>query len=458
MFIGREYELGRLNQLYRETGFRYAVVYGRRGVGKTALINEFSRDKDVIYFMGMDSSRQQNVDNLFRSVLAYVGNARRPQPFSDVGDGLKLIFSLAREKRIAFVIDGITYAAKTFPGLFEQLKQLMDENRGHSQLFLILCSSSRIFADRHLLGKRSLIYGYEDLRLLVPPFDFEETRKYIRKFNDVDLACIYGVTGGVVRYLEKIDTSLSVEANIKRCFLHASGALYGEAEYFLRQEIREPGVYNAILAAVAGGCTRLSEIAQEIGEETSATATYMRSLIAAGLIRKEFPCGEENSRRTLYRIDDELMAFWYRFIPTRINWIQQGYADGVFRDMLPEFHMYMGEVFEKICIQYIRRLQKAGRVKTACTEIGRWWGPHPETREEVSIGIMGTDKKEWALFGTCRWTEEKADVNVLSDLERESGIFNYPNKEFFLFAKKGFTRRCMERANAMGNVTLVAFV
>lgn len=458
MFIGREYELGKLNELYRSTGFRYAVIYGRRGVGKTALINEFSRDKEVIYFMGMDSSRQQNVDNLFRSVLAYVGDSRRPRPFTDVEDGLKLIFSLARKKRIAFVIDGVTYAAKTFPRLFELLKRLMDENREESQLFLILCSSSRIFAERHLLGRRSLICGYEDISLLIPPFDFEETRKYIRKFSDVDLACIYGVTGGVVRYLEKIDGNLSVEANIKRCFLHPSGSLYGEAEYFLRQEIREPGVYNAILSAVAGGCARLSEISQEIGEETSATATYMRSLIAAGLIRKEFPCGESNSRRTLYRIDDELMAFWYRFIPDRINWIHQGYADGVFRDMLPEFHIYMEEVFEKICIQYIRRMQKAGRVKTICTEIGRWWGPHPETKEELYIDIMGTDGKDSALFGSCRWTEEKADSDVILELERKSGIFSYSRKEFFLFAKRGFTRRCIERANAMGNVSLVAFV
>lgn len=458
MFIGREHEIETLNGLYHSEGFQYAVIYGRRGVGKTALINEFSKGKPVIYFMGMDSSRQQNVDNLYRSVLAYVGDERRPSPFNGLEDGLNLIFQLAEEKRIVFVVDGVSYAAKAFGDLFPTLRRLIDENREKSRLMLILCSSSMIFAEKQLFGSRSVLRDCEAARILVPPFDFEETGKLFRKFNDVDLACIYGVTGGVAEYLEKIDENLSVEANIKKCFLHSGGILYGAADSFLRQEVREPGVYNAILSAVAGGCTRLSEIASEIGEETSATATYMRSLIAAGLIRKEFPCGETGSRRTFYRITDELMAFWYRFIPTRLNWIQQGYTDGVYGDMLPEFQHYMEEVFEKICIQYIRRLQKAGRVKTACGEIGRWWGPHPETKEETVIPIMGTDGKSCALFGDCRWTEEKVDVDVLKELEEKSRIFAYPEKEYFMFAKKGFTRRCIDRANAMGAVTLVAFV
>ena len=71
MFIGRERELATLNRLYGSDKFEFAVIYGRRRVGKTALINEFVRDKNAIYFMGVESNAKQNLDNFSKSIFEY---------------------------------------------------------------------------------------------------------------------------------------------------------------------------------------------------------------------------------------------------------------------------------------------------------------------------------------------------------------------------------------------------
>ena len=71
MFIGRERELQTLERLFYSDHFEFAVIYGRRRVGKTALISRFIQDKDAIYFMGVESSEKQNLENFSRCIMEY---------------------------------------------------------------------------------------------------------------------------------------------------------------------------------------------------------------------------------------------------------------------------------------------------------------------------------------------------------------------------------------------------
>jgi hypothetical protein len=116
----------------------------------------------------------------------------------------------------------------------------------------------------------------------------------------------------------------------------------------------------------------------------------------------------------------------------------------------------MGGVFEDICKQYLWKLLIDGKCAVNFTDIGRWWGTNPKTKSQEEIDIMGSDKDS-ALFGECKWTNEKVDLGVLETLVERSTLFHYKKTHFYIFAKTGFTKGCIDKANEMGNVTLVTY-
>lgn len=234
-------------------------------------------------------------------------------------------------------------------------------------------------------------------------------------------------------------------------------SLFEEPENLLKQEVREPALYNAIITAVATGASRMSEISAKVGEDTSVCATYLKNLMALGLVQKEMPYGEKASRKSIYAIDDNMFRFWYRFVPENHSIIGRGAVNLAYKRIEPYLSDYMGKVFEEICKQYLWKLLLSDESPVQFRKLGRWWGTDPSTRSQAEIDIMGEQDKNTALFGECKWTNEKVDVGVLETLIRRSKIFHYNETYLYLFAKKGFTKGCVEAADTMGNVTLVQY-
>ena len=137
--------------------------------------------------------------------------------------------------------------------------------------------------------------------------------------------------------------------------------------------------------------------------------------------------------------------------------IQNNMMDIAYISVEEQLSTYMGAAFEEICIQYLWKLNAAGKSAMTFFEIGRWWGGNPETKEETEIDILAIDRKGSAIFGECKWTNENVDIAILDSLVKRSELFSFGNKHFYLFAKNGFTSGCEEKATVMGNVTLVCY-
>ena len=457
MFVGRKQELAQLQSLYKTDKFQLPVIYGRRRVGKTALINEFSKDKDVIFFTGIESSDKQNLENLSRAIFTYTSGSSNSPVFASFQDALEHVFELAVTRRIILVIDEYPYAAKAHKALGSVLQALIDKYKDSSKLFLILCGSSMSFMEEQVLGYQSPLYGRRTAQFKVQPFSFFESRVYFSRFSDLDMATTYGIVGGTPQYLLQMDDSLSVEENIKTNVLNPSVYLFEEPGNLLKQEVREAAVYNAIISAIASGSTRMSEISGKVGEDSGVCATYIKKLISLGLVRKETPFGEKPSRRTIYSIEDNLFRFWYRFVPSNMALLQNNMVDIAYRSVGSQLSIHMGSVFEEICKQYLWRLNQEGKAAITFTELGRWWGNDPREKSETEIDIMGTDSAGSALFCECKWTNESVDLAVLETLIYRSSLFHHSMKHYYLFSRSGFTEGCFDAANKRGNVKLVSF-
>ena len=456
MFIGRENELNTLNRLYNSDKFEFAVIYGRRRVGKTALINEFVNDKDNIFFTGVETNAKQNLDNFSSCIMEYNTGLATGASFNNFQAALEYVFELAKTKRIVLVIDEYPYVARASKSLASTLQLLIDKNKDTSKLFLILCGSSMSYMEDHVLAYKAPLYGRRTAQFKIKPFEFSEVCRYFKNFSDEDKALAYGIMGGTPQYLIQLDDKLSIEENIKNTHLNPSSSIFEEPNNLLKQEVREPAIYNAVITAIATGSSKMNEISNKIDEDTSVCATYIKNLITLGIVKKESPYGEKSTRKTIYSIEDNMFRFWYRFVPENTSVISRGATDLAYSRIAPELSSYMGSVFEDICKQYLWKLLLEGKCAVSFTELGRWWGANSKTKTQEEIDIMGTDKDS-ALFGECKWTNEKVDLGILETLVERSTLFSYKKTHFYLFAKTGFTKGCIDRANKMGNVTLVTY-
>ncbi|HBJ19049.1 MAG TPA: ATPase [Clostridiales bacterium] len=456
MFIGRERELEMLGRRYHSGKFEFVVIYGRRRVGKTALIDEFAKGKDVIFFTGVESNEKQNLDNLSASIAEYSTGIPTGSSFPTFQAALEHVFALAEERRVVLVMDEYPYVARASGSLASTLQLLIDRNKDTSKLFLILCGSSMSYMEDHVLAYKAPLYGRRTAQLKVEPFDFFEAQRYFSHLSDEDKALAYGIVGGTPQYLGQIDDRLSMEDNIKNLYLNPTSAIFEEPLNLLKQEVREPAIYNAIITAIASGCSKMNEISTKISENTGVCASYIKNLIALGIVKKESPYGEKPGRKTIYSVGDNMFRFWYRFVPENASVISRGAADLAYRRIAPELSAYMGGVFEEICRQYLWRLLLAGECVVNFSDIGRFWGTNPKTHRQEEIDIMGADRGS-VLLCECKWTGEKVDAGVLETLTARSELFHYKETHFYLFSKSGFTKSCEKAAAERGNVTLISY-
>ena len=457
MFIGRERELNTLDNLYKSNKFEFAVIYGRRRVGKTALINKFIGDKKAIYFMGVESNAKQNLENLSKSIIELTSEIEMEASFPTFQTAIEYVFKLAEKERIILAIDEYPYVARSSKSLASTLQLLIDKYKDTSLLMLILCGSSMSYMEDHVLAYKAPLYGRRTAQIKLLPFDFEETCVYFKNLSDKDKALIYGIAGGTPQYLLQMSDKLSIEDNIKNTYLNPMSFLYEEPTNLLKQEVREPAIYTAIITAIATGSSRMSEISSKVGEDTNVCTNYIKNLINLGIVQKELPYGEKASRKSVYSIEDNMFRFWYRFVLDNNSLIVRGAADLVYKRIEPKLPDYMGKVFEEICKQYLWKQLLSGNCPVEFKSLGRWWGNDPKEKTQEEIDIMGEQDKNTALFAECKWTNEKVDLGVLETLVKRSNLFSYKTKHYYLFSKSGFKKGCIDKANEMGNVNLVSY-
>lgn len=302
MFIGRTPELAELERLYGTGKFQCVIVYGRRRVGKTSLITEFTKDKEAAYFAGQETGANENLESLSRSIFSLSRDFSEASTlFPSFREALESVFSLAENRRVILTIDEYPHLAASYRGISSLLQTLIDKHKDSSKLFLILCGSSLSFMENQVLGYKSPLYGRRTAQFKVLPFNFDETLEYFahesHEFSPQDAAVLYGVTGGIPLYVSLMDKDLSVADNIMLHFLSPAGYLFEEPTNLIKQECREPARYNAIIKAIADGASRLSVIAGKTGMETSLCSTYISKLISIGILKKEYPFREERSKK-----------------------------------------------------------------------------------------------------------------------------------------------------------------
>lgn len=456
-FYCREDELRKLNKRYADDKFECIVIYGRRRVGKTALINEFCKDKPTVFFSALNTTGKENLEALSRAIMSFERPDMEIAPeFRSYDAALDELTVLAKNQRVVFVIDEYPYLAKAKPAISAMLQHIIDHKWTESKMYLILCGSSMSFMEGQVLGKESPLYGRRTGQFKIEPLNYKETAVFHSNLSPEDNSLIYGITGGVPHYINKLDVRDSVDEALLDNFFDRSSYLYEEPGNLLKQELREPAIYNAIIKAIADGASRVNEIKTKVGEENSVVAKYLKTLIDLGIVKKETPITEKTGKKTIYLLADNFFRFWYRFVPSNMSAIDSGRISKIYQHSVKQyFPDYMGLIFEKMCQDYL--LYYSEDLPIELSEIGQWWGTDSKKKKQIQIDIVGTpaEGKDY-IIGSCKYRNEKIGMDELDLLREYAAVFGKgTNYHYYIFSKGGFTEGLLQ-AQECGEVRLVS--
>jgi AAA+ ATPase superfamily predicted ATPase len=437
-FINRENEIKSLKEFWQERKPQFIIIYGKRRVGKTAIIKEFIKNKKAIYFLAKRVSEKDNLKTLAEVIGRGFGdNFLIKKGF----DNWSELFSYLKErvkKRTILVIDEFPYLVEANKGVSSEFQAGWDEYLKDLPIFLILCGSSIAMMESETLSYKAPLYGRRTGQIFVKPLSFKEAREFLKNKSFEKALEFYSLAGGIPAYLLEISPFSSLIEAIKKKIFPPKSLLYQEIDFILKEELREPRTYFSILKAIAFSKTKFSEIINETGLDKSALHNYLFVLEDLHLIEKKVPVTEKNplkSRRGLYFLKDQFFKFWFFYVfpyKSELELENQALALKKFKET---FNLLVSQNYEKVAQEIIRKHQ---REIFPFQKIGSWW----DKKEEIDLVALNEETKE-ILFGEVKWQNKKIGQNILKELKRKAEKVDWykgKRKEYFcLFSKSGFT-------------------
>ena len=446
LFIGRVRELEELERRYSQKRSGTCAVYGRRRVGKTAMLREFCKDKPNLFLLAVEGSSSATMKSYWRSMSSFSG--RDVDPPSDMYDVVDFLKGIKADGKIVVVMDELPYLTDAMPESMSILQHFIDLDLPGLDMFLIVCGSS-IGAMMEMVGDSDKpLFGRFIGPMRVEPLPYWECRSFHPHLSEEDCMRIYCIAGGVPLYhiLMQGDT---VEDCIKGAFLGPYSPLREEAMNVIARELvpREPNM--RVLESMASGSTRLKEISERSGLFESSCKKYLDRLIVLGIVEKVVPMGGAKGRVALYRITDGLMRFHFKVLIETTSSVEYGDPDvsySMVRNLIDEFY---GPGFECICRDWVSRNHR-------CRGIGSWWGTVDGEDVDVDIVALASDGvNEYALVGESKFGNKLFGIREYNILTRRvAAMKGLMNVRYVLFSRSGFTED-MYDLEERGNIRLL---
>ena len=210
MFIGRRTELGVLEDTYKKSGFQMTVIYGRRRIGKSRLITEFIEGKKASYYVASQSSIEDNVRKWSAQVIKDLAPDMDGVTFDSLESFFIFIGNLSKKQKIVLALDEIPYMAEADESFLSKFQVAIDTILDKKNIYLIICGSAISFMEKEILSEKSPLFGRRTNQIFLKPFDYLDSAEFVPSYSCEEKAIVYGVTGGVAKYLTLFDDRLSL--------------------------------------------------------------------------------------------------------------------------------------------------------------------------------------------------------------------------------------------------------
>lgn len=461
-FINRVHELETLEKEYSRKESSLVIVYGRRRVGKTSLINRFllNHKNSSLYFLATQESELQNARYFCEQVGAFIKNDLMKNSVADWLTGLKLFSEYKTKERKILVLDEFQYlgiANKAFPSVIQKAWDLFLKD---SNIMLILCGSLVTLMQQQTLDYASPLYGRRTAQIKLKQIPFNHYHEFFPKLSEDELVRFYSVTGGIPKYIETFEESSDIFLSIANNVLNKQSYLYEEPFFLLQNEVTEIGSYFSLIKSISLGNRKLSDISAHLGVKQTNLTKYLKTLSDLDLIEREVPVTEdspEKSKMGLYRVKDNFISFWFQFVYPYRSYLERGETDYVIEEIKEKFiQNYVSYVYEDICREKMWEFASKNLWKFRFNKLGRYWG---NLCGETDIVALDTNGKNMIL-GECKYSNSEKGLALLHDLEEKSAVLlkhtQSKSVSYIIFSKSGFTKGLTDEAKKRNDVTLVS--
>lgn len=470
--INRDEEITKLNDQVNHSESRMGIVYGRRRVGKTFLLDNLWPDQRTFYFLAGKTTPRQNRRELLADINREFDTSVQPEEYENWRDVFRLFLKFAQQKPLIVILDEFQYFLDSNSNQSEvtsNLSAVWDRKTEEANLTLFLCGSE-ISVMKHLNDADQPLHGRIGYFERLSPFDYYDASRMMGPRSLREYLTTYGIYGGMPAYLAEINEDATLKQHVCRNLLRPSGPVYNflDTIFKMEQGMRQPGKYRAVLTAVAQGYTEVNDIAQVsgvTGKQNEPARRKLSELEDLFLIRRERNFGNEGGAYRYY-VEDPAVNFWYRFVHNNRKRLEQGHPESIWDHRIkPLLSDYMGTIFERVCYEGFCRFAERWEL-TYPVDWERWEGKDYRG-DPLEIDVVSELDDRRLLVGEIKWSSSPVAGSLHDDLLEKidrlkrsgEGWAHQASKgqetEFIYFSAAGFTKPFEKRARNEENITLI---
>ena len=421
-FVDRIEETKRLKEALLRKKAGLIVVYGRRRLGKSTLIKRVLTDNDV-YFLA-DRSEEQYQRTLLAKMVAQIYPDFDKVSYPD-WESLFRAANYRANRRFTLCLDEFPYLVEQCPQLPSVLQKLVDEKQLNYNL--VLCGSSQNMMYGLFFDSSAPLYGRADVILKLTPIRLPYIQSAL-KLSDVETIEEYAVWGGVPRYWELREFNASLHEALWQNIFSVNGTLYEEPVKLFQDDIKDVVKTSTLMSYIGSGANRLSEIAARCNEPATNLSRPLKKLIDLGYLSKDVPFGipEKNTKKSLYKIADPFMAFYYQFVVPNRSFIELQRPKPVEQALKAHFAEYVSLQWESLCRDAVTGNLIDG---VLYGEAKRWWGTvlnEDKKPEQVELDVVAESvDKKYLLVGECKWSAQENGKQLTAKLLRKAKLLPF---------------------------------
>lgn len=460
MFVDRQEELAFLNRLLtrkRPGPAQLVLLYGRRRVGKTALLQHWVEQSNLsyTYWVANKESPALQRRSLFAKIMGMSEeNATAFDSWSALWQWFAGSYLSATEKRI-LILDELSYAAEADPAMLSALQHAWDQHLKASNLVIVLCGS-QVRTMEAIMSRQSPLFGRLTGQWHLQTLPFSALTKFFPTWSPEERIALYTIVGGVPAYLEWLDPERRLTENIRDVVLSPGSMFMAEPALLLYDEVREPQTYLSILRAVATGHHTLGEISKACLLERTNVTTYLSRLQELHFIERRLPVTltkeqQRRSKQGRYHLCEPYFRFYFRFVEPHYKSLIRTTETLV--HLQQELRSFVGLGFETLAQQWVMRQAQSGKLPFTPEAVGAHWS------RQVQIDVVALNwHTHHLLLGECKWGAEPVERAVIWELIDRKGALlrqELPNGErwtltYVLFARAGFSKAAQDEMQAQG--------
>lgn len=433
-FVGRTYELERLEEIKNLKSSAIVIVYGRRRVGKTELIEHAFGKRHLLKFEGLEGQNtQEQINTVLYQLAKYTQDPKIAKLHLTTWlEVFEVIAEYVKEGEWTLYFEELQWLANYNDDFISDLKYVWDNNfRHNSKLLLILCGSAPSFMINHVLKSKAL-YNRSMYEIPLREFNITETAQFLKKHSAEEVMDAYLTVGGIPEYLKYLKQDSSIFLSLCRNAFQRGAPLLGEYERIFVSSLADNGHYKDIIQYLSKVKFATRKAIAKYLKITSGgyLSNLLRDLSLCGFIQTYTPYNlNEDSRLSRFCIRDNFLMFYFKFIKSIEKQIMNGDFDrSPTRAInMDAYRKWQGYAFERFCRQNHRLFAQ----KLGFEDVRYQSGVYFNRAIEKDIPGYQIDllyAREDKVFTICeiKYTQSKVNPSVIDEFENKLSHFHNP--------------------------------